>query len=65
MLRDKRGKYFDGFDDELEALWFDEMVAQAERLPGDGRSDPSCGAGRPGPLGRRASAPDRAGGGLA
>jgi len=33
MLRDKRGKYFDGFDDELEALWFDEMVAQAERLP--------------------------------
>jgi len=33
MLRDKRGKYFDGFHDELEALWFDEMVAQAERLP--------------------------------
>ncbi len=33
MLRDKRGKYFDGFDDELEMLWFDEMVAQAERLP--------------------------------
>jgi surface carbohydrate biosynthesis protein len=33
MLRDKRGKYFEGFDDELEALWFDEMVAQAERLP--------------------------------
>jgi len=33
MLRDKRGTYFSGFDDELEALWFDEMVAQAERLP--------------------------------
>ena len=33
MLRDKRGKYFDGSDDELEALWFDELVAQAERLP--------------------------------
>jgi surface carbohydrate biosynthesis protein len=33
MLRNKRGTYFDGFNDELEALWFDEMVAQAERLP--------------------------------
>lgn len=33
MLADKRGKYFDGTADPLERHWFDELAAQAERLP--------------------------------
>jgi surface carbohydrate biosynthesis protein len=32
-LRDKRGKYFDGFSDPLEGQWFQEFAGQAERLP--------------------------------
>jgi surface carbohydrate biosynthesis protein len=32
-LRDKRGKYFDGFSDPLEQQWFQEFAGQAERLP--------------------------------